>query len=46
MMETGVNDVMVLKGDRERLIPFVMGDVVRKIDLDNNRVVVDWHPDY
>lgn len=46
MMETGANDVMVLKGDRERLIPFVMDDVVRKVDLANNRVVVDWKPDY
>jgi len=46
MMETGANDVMVLQGDRERLIPFVMGDVVREVDLANKRVVVDWKPDY
>ena len=46
MMETGANDVMVLQGDRERLIPFVMNDVVRKVDLANKRVVVDWKPDY
>ena len=46
MMETGANDVMVLQGDRERLIPFVINDVVRKVDLTNNRVVVDWKPDY
>ncbi len=46
MMETGANDVMVLRGDRERLIPFVMNDVVRKIDLANKRIVVDWKPDY
>lgn len=46
MMETGANDVMVLQGDRERLIPFVMEDVVKDIDLDNRRLVVDWKPDY
>ncbi len=46
MMETGANDVMVLNGDRERLIPFVMDEVVREIDLTNKRVVVDWQPDY
>ena len=46
MMETGANDVMVLKGDRERLIPFVMDDIVRQVDLSNKRVVVDWKPDY
>ncbi|MEE8365273.1 MAG: ribosome maturation factor RimM [Gammaproteobacteria bacterium] len=46
MMETGANDVMVLKGDRERLIPFVMDEVVREVDLINKRIVVDWQPDY
>ena len=29
MMETGADDVMVLNGDRERLIPFVMDKSVR-----------------
>ena len=46
MMETGANDVMVLRGDRERLIPFVLDDIVREIDLDRRRLVVDWSPDY
>ena len=46
MMETGANDVMVLQGDRERLIPFVMDEVVRLVDLTNKRVIVDWKPDY
>ncbi len=46
MMETGANDVMVVNGDRERLIPFVMDEVVTEIDLINRRVVVDWQPDF
>jgi 16S rRNA processing protein RimM len=46
MMETGANDVMILHGDRQRLIPFVMDEIVREIDLPNKRVVVDWKPDY
>ena len=46
MMETGAHDVMVLSGDRERLIPFVINEVVREVDLVNRRVVVDWQPDY
>jgi len=37
---------MVLKGDRERLIPFVMDQIVTEVDLDNRRLVVDWSPDY
>ncbi len=46
MMETGADDVMVLSGDRERLIPFVMDDIVREVDLGNRRLVVDWSPEY
>ncbi|MDH3763620.1 MAG: ribosome maturation factor RimM [Gammaproteobacteria bacterium] len=46
MLETGADDVMVLKGDRERLIPFVMEEIVREVDLDRRRLVVDWHPEY
>ena len=46
MLETGADDVMVLNGDRERLIPFVIDDIVREIDLEGQRMVVDWLPDY
>lgn len=46
MLETGANDVMVLNGDRKRLIPFVMDSIVTEIDLVNKRMVVDWKPDY
>jgi len=46
MLETGAHDVMVLSGDRERLIPFVMEDIVREVDLEARCIVVDWLPDY
>jgi len=46
MLETGANDVMVVKGDRERLIPFVIDDIVTEVDLANRRIVVDWQADY
>ncbi len=46
MMETGADDVMVLKGERERLIPFVMDQIVMEVDLGSRRLVVDWSPDY
>ena len=46
MMETGADDVMVLEGDRERLIPFVLDEVVREVDLGKRRLVVDWSPEY
>ena len=45
MLETGAHDVMVVKGDTERLIPFVMQDVVLGVDLAANQVNVDWEWD-
>ena len=45
LLETGANDVMVLKGETERLIPFVMDKVVINVDLDEGRIEVDWEWD-
>ena len=42
MMETGADDVMTVRGERERLIPFALGDIVREVDLVGGRLVVDW----
>lgn len=47
MMENGVQDVLVLNdGIVERLIPFVQGPIILKVDLDTRRIVADWSPDY
>ena len=46
MMATGANDVLVVKGDRERLIPFIRDQVVREVDLDKGLIQVDWDPDF
>lgn len=46
LLATGANDVLVVKGDRERLVPFVQGQYVKKVDLENGEIVVDWDPDF
>jgi len=46
LFETGANDVMVVKGDRERLIPYVRPDVVKHIDLAAGQMTVDWDPEF
>jgi 16S rRNA processing protein RimM len=42
LIETGANDVLVVKGERERLIPFVLGRVIVDVDLDKREIQVDW----
>jgi len=46
MLATGANDVMVVQGDRERLIPFVLGRYVKSVDIVAGVVLVDWDPDF
>lgn len=46
LMETGANDVLVVKGDRERLIPYTPGHAVQKVDLKAGVINVDWDPDF
>ena len=46
MLETGADDVMVISGDRERLVPFVLDEIVTEVDLERKRLVVDWSPEF
>jgi len=45
LFETGSNDVLVVQGDRERLLPFT-ATVIHQVDLPGRRMVVDWDPDF
>jgi len=45
VMATGANDVLVVDGNGESLIPFVMGEVILDVDLDRGRISVDWEWD-
>jgi 16S rRNA processing protein RimM len=48
LLETGANDVLVVKAGQgvERLIPFVLDDIVKLVDLDKALIQVDWDKDY
>lgn len=52
VMETGANDVLVLEpcensvDDKERLIPYLPERVIKKVDLANKRMLVDWGIDF
>ncbi len=46
IFETGSNDIMVVKGDSERFIPWIRDDVIKSVSLEDSRIVVDWDPDF
>lgn len=47
LFSTGANDVVVVRdGERERMIPFVLEQYVRKVDLGAGRIVVDWDAEF
>jgi 16S rRNA processing protein RimM len=46
LMATGNNDVLVVKGERERLIPFIQDQVIKGVDLGAGVITVDWDPDF
>lgn len=46
MMETGANDVLVVTGQRERLIPLVADEFVIQVEPAAGFMVVDWDPDF
>jgi 16S rRNA processing protein RimM len=46
LLETGANDVLVVMGDRERLIPYVPEQFVKRVDLVAGVIQVDWDPEF
>ena len=46
LLETGANDVLVVKGKKEHLIPYVKDIFIRDVDSENRRITVDWDPDF
>lgn len=52
LMETGANDVLVVRGDAnsiddaERLIPWVLDQFILKVDLEAREIRVSWDPEF
>ena len=42
LFSTPANDVLVAKGERERLIPWLPGVYVLNVDVESRRIEVDW----
>jgi 16S rRNA processing protein RimM len=45
LLETGAHDVLVLSGERERLIPYV-DNFVLSVDISGGEIKVDWDADF
>ena len=51
LIDTGANDVLVIKAskgsidERERLVPYLPGDVVSRVSLEEEVIEVDWYLD-
>ena len=49
LIETGANDVLVVKAnadsidDRERLVPYLPGDTIVRVSLEEGVIEVDWY---
>lgn len=45
-LETGANDVLVVRGDRERLVPYVPGQFIKSVDIESGVIRVEWDPEF
>ena len=46
LLETGANDVVIVTGERDRVIPFLQNETIIEINLDLGLMIVDWDPDF
>ena len=46
LFSTGANDVLVARGERERMIPFLEPDYIVSVDFDAGLLTVDWDAEF
>lgn len=46
IQETGANDVIVVRGDRQHMIPWVTDEIIKRVDIASGRIYVDWDTGY
>lgn len=46
LMATGANDVLVIAGEQEQLVPFVKGQFIKTVDIPGGKITVDWDPKF
>lgn len=46
LFATGANDVLVVKGEKEHLIPYLLNQTILHIDLEKKEMKVDWDSNF
>ncbi|HBA35088.1 MAG TPA: ribosome maturation factor RimM [Gammaproteobacteria bacterium] len=46
LFSTAANDVIVVRGERERLIPWLREEVITEVNLKEGWLIVNWDPDF
>ncbi|MBK8453233.1 MAG: ribosome maturation factor RimM [Thiofilum sp.] len=46
LVETGANDVLIVQGERERLVPWIWEQVIKQVSLEQGVITVDWDADF
>ena len=46
LLETGANDVLVVSGEKEHLVPFARPEVIKSVDIAGGTIEVDWSVDF
>ncbi len=44
--DSGAHELLVLKGEKEYMIPFIRDRFVKSVDLDSQKILVDWDADF
>jgi len=44
LLETGANDVLIVKGSKEFAVPYLPGQVIKSISLEKQEIHVEWEP--
>ena len=46
LLATGSHDVLVITGEKRHLIPYIKGQTIESVDLQQGKIVVDWDEDF
>jgi len=42
LLETGANDVLVIKGEKEHAVPYLLDKVITRVDLEKGEIHINW----